>query len=213
MVEVAVVVAAGASPEAALPALADGAFVVAADGGADAALALGLHVDLAIGDFDSISDDGLAALERTGTRIERRPREKDATDLELALDAALAARPRRILLLGSAGGRLDHLLSSLELLASSRYASAHLDAQLGGARVHVVRGSRRLEGDPGELVSLHALHGSAHGVVTEGLLYPLKGETLHPASSRGVSNVFAAADACISLTEGVLLAIRPGDER
>ena len=92
MVERVVVVAAGARGP--LPDL-DGAFVVAADGGADAALALGLHVDLAIGDFDSISAAGLAALERAGTRIERHPAAKDATDLELALDAALAAEPRR----------------------------------------------------------------------------------------------------------------------
>ena len=210
MVETAVVVAAGASPDRALPVLADSAFVVAADGGADAALALGLRVDLAIGDFDSISDDGLAALERAGTRFERHSSAKDATDLELALDAALAADPQSILVVGSAGGRLDHLLSSLELLASSRYAEVEVDAQLGDAWVHVIRGSRALHGSRGELLSLHALHGAAYRVVTHGLLYPLAGETLEPGSSRGVSNVFAEAQARISLESGVLLAIRPG---
>ena len=185
-------------------------FVVAADGGADAALALGLGVDLAIGDFDSISAAGLAALERAGTRIERHPAAKDATDLELALDAALAAEPRRILLVGAAGGRLDHLLSSLELLASSRYAHVELDAQLGAARVHVIRQARTLAGTPGELLSLHALHGAATAVTTEGLEYPLAGETLEPGSSRGVSNVFAASEARVTLESGVLLAVRPG---
>lgn len=211
VVETAVVVAGGVpEPPHAWPVVGAGAFVVAADGGADTALALGLHVDLAIGDFDSVSAGGLAALERAGTRIERHSIAKDATDLELALDAALAAAPQRILVVGSDGGRLDHLLSSLDLLASARYSTVELDAVLGGARVHVIHGSRELTGGPGELLSLHALHGAARGVVTEGLLYPLAGETLEPGSSRGISNVFAGPEAHVSVEHGVLLAIRPG---
>ena len=47
-----------------------------------------------------------------------------------------------------------------------------------------------LEGEPGELVTLVAVNGPAEGVTTEGLAYPLRGETLEPGSSRGVSNVF-----------------------
>jgi thiamine pyrophosphokinase len=217
VVETAVVVSAGvAEPEAwALvdsDAL-DGAFVVAADAGADGALSRGLRVDLAIGDFDSISAAGLAELERVGTRIERHARAKAATDLELALDAAIAVAPRRILVIGSAGGRLDHLLSSLDLLASARYASVELDAVFGGARVHVINSSRALIGSPGELVSLHALHGTARRVFTEGLVYPLAGANLEPGSSRGISNVFANAEARVSVEQGVLLAIRPAAEQ
>ena len=67
--------------------------MIAADGGVDRALALGLHVDVAIGDFDSVTAAGLAAAEAAGARIERHPAAKDATDLELALDAALALEP------------------------------------------------------------------------------------------------------------------------
>ena len=56
---------------------------------------------------------GLAAAEAAGARIERYPADKDATDLELALDAAIALEPARIVVVGSSGGRLDHLLGSL----------------------------------------------------------------------------------------------------
>jgi thiamine pyrophosphokinase len=59
------------------------------------------------------------------------------------------------------------------------------------------------------LISLFAVHGPAEGVATEGLVYPLHGETLAPGSSRGVSNEFAAAEARIELEQGVLLAVRP----
>ena len=61
--------------------------------------------------------------------------------------------------------------------------------------------SGRLSGRVGELVSLFALHGPAHGVVTDGLVYPLHGETLEPGSSRGVSNVFAATEARVAPDE------------
>lgn len=189
-----------------------GAPVVAADAGLDSVLAAGLAADVAVGDFDSVSAAGLAAAEAAGTRIVRHPVQKDATDLELALDEAAALRPLRIVVVGVPDGRVDHLLAGLLLLGSERYAGFELDALLGSATAHVVRGERRLEGEPGELVSLLALHGPTAGVVTEGLAYPLRNETLQPGSSRGVSNVFVANEARVSLASGVLVAIRPGLE-
>lgn len=211
MIETAVVVAGGVpGPTPVQPDFGERPLVVAADGGVDRALALGLHVDVAIGDFDSVTEAGLAAVERSGGRAERHPAAKDATDLELALDTALAASPRRILVVGSESGRLDHVLSSLLLIADPRYAGAEVDALLGSAQAHVIHGSRSLTGVPGELLSLLAVHGPAAGVCTSGLLYPLAGESIAPGTSRGVSNVFAEAEAHVSLDRGVLLAIRPG---
>ena len=206
-----VVVAGGSRPSArALASLPDGALVIGADRGAEFALAAGLAVEVAVGDFDSISAAGLERLERSGARIERHPAEKEATDLELALAEALSLGARRILVIGAAGGRLDHLLGELSLLASDALAEVEVDAVLGRATVNVVRGERVLAGRVGELVSLLPLHGPASGVTTEGLVYPLRGETLVPGSSRGVSNVFAAEEARVSLERGVLLAVRPG---
>ena len=204
-----VVLAAGPGADLAAP-IPAGATIVAADGGAEYALRRGLHVDLAVGDFDSIPAESLAALRRAGTPLEHHPAEKDATDLELALTAALAFRPKRLLVIGSATGRLDHGLGQLLLLAADRYAGVEVDARLGDASVHVIRGERTLEGATGELISLFALGGPAEGVVTEGLLYPLGAETLEPSSSRGVSNVFAADTVHVTLERGVLLAVRPG---
>jgi thiamine pyrophosphokinase len=177
-----------------------GATVIAADSGAE----LGVPVDLVVGDLDSISAETLAGIER----VERHATNKDATDLELALAAALRLEPERILVVGGAGGRLDHLLGGLLLLASHAYRAVQVDAQLGAAAVHVVRGERILVGEPGELISLFAVHGPASGVVTEGLVYPLRGETLEPGSTRGVSNVFAGPQARITLERGVVLAVR-----
>jgi thiamine pyrophosphokinase len=196
-----VVVVAGGPERPAVIALTPGATVIAADSGAE----LAGPIDLLVGDLDSISAETLAANEH----VERHPVDKDATDLELALAAALRLEPERILVIGSAGGRLDHLLGSLLILAAEAYAGVQVDAQIGAAAVHVIRGERTLAGEPGELISLFAVHGPVSGVVTEGLAYPLRAETLEPGSSRGLSNVFAAPEARISLERGVLLAVRP----
>ena len=209
--EVVVVVTGGdpPHPQAAL-AVPLGARVIAADSGLEHALALGLAVTTAVGDFDSASSEAVAAAASSGVQIVRHPPEKDATDLELALDTAIALGPARILVLAGDGGRLDHLLSTLLLLASARYEQLRIDAFVGTARVHVIRGEREIDGEPGELVSLLAVNGPAEGVTTEDLVYPLRGETLEPGSTRGVSNVFASAQARVEVARGVLFAILPG---
>jgi thiamine pyrophosphokinase len=210
-VDTVVVFAAGPDPAGAVS-IPPGSAIVVADGGAEHALRLGLSIDVAVGDFDSLSASDMEAVDRAHTRVVRHERTKDATDLELALDLALEQDPRRILVFGSGSGRADHTFGQLQLLAADAYRSVEIDAQLGPATIHVVRGERSLSGRPGELISLFALHGPALGVVTKGLVYPLRGETLAPGSSRGVSNVFAEPEARITATHGVLLAVRPGEE-
>jgi thiamine pyrophosphokinase len=207
-VKTVIVLAGGLDRPAPVP-LPAGAVVIAADSGAEQALGLGLRVDVVVGDLDSISAETLAAVEQAGGRVERHPAAKDATDLELALAAALALEPERILVLGGVVGRLDHLFGELLLLAADVYAGVEIDAQFGAATVHVVRGERVLTGEPGELISLFAVHGSATGVVTNGLVYPLCGDTLAAGSSRGLSNVFAVSAVRVSVERGVLLVVRP----
>jgi thiamine pyrophosphokinase len=208
--EIVVVVAGGEAPDSdvarAVPA---GTPVVAADLGLDHALALGLTVTVAVGDFDSASAEAVAAAEEAGARIERHPRAKDATDLELALEAALGLAPERVLVLAGVGERLDHLLATLLLLAAPRYAGVEIDARIGRSLTHVVRGERAMQGTPGELLSLLPVHGAAAGVRTEGLVYPLDDETLEAGSTRGISNELAATTARVTVGSGTLLAVRP----
>jgi thiamine pyrophosphokinase len=205
-----VIVASGPGPAVDVPA---GATVVAADGGLDRARSLGLDVDVVIGDLDSVSPVALHAAEAGGARVVRHPAAKDATDLELALDEAVALGAQRVLLVASGGGRLDHLLASLLLLGSDRYAGLRLDALVGDALVHVIRGERAIAGTPGELLTLVPVGGAAGGVVTQGLEYALAGETLDAGSTRGVSNVFTATEAVVRVASGALLAIRPARVR
>lgn len=190
-----------------------GALVIAADSGIDQALALGLHVDVAVGDFDSVSPGALRRVADAGAEVERHPEAKDETDLELALDAAIERGARRIHVLGGHGGRLDHFLANALLLASPRYAGVEIVARMGAALVTVVRDAAALMGRPGDLVTLLAVHGPAAGVTTEGLRYSLDGDVLHPGSTRGVSNQLLGTTARVSLSDGVLIAVQPGPGR
>src|SRR5215207_5344776 len=112
----------GPVPVGVLDGLRPGAPVVAADSGVDAALGLGLRVDVAVGDFDSVSATGLAEAEAAGARVMRHPEVKDATDLALALDVArdlLGDERGEIVVLGAEAGRLDHLVAGILALADA----------------------------------------------------------------------------------------------
>lgn len=187
-----------------------GVVVIAADSGLEPALKLGLDVAMVVGDMDSVDPDVLAAAAGAGTAVERHPEAKDATDLALALDAALARHPRRIVVVTGAGDRLDHTLSLAQLLTAPLTAGVEVEAWIGDAHLSVVRDLTALRGEPGDLVSLVPVHGPARGVVTDGLLYPLRDEDLPVGSTRGVSNEFAAPDASVRLRSGVLVAVQPG---
>jgi thiamine pyrophosphokinase len=205
------VVSGGLIPDpAAVGPLPPGAFVIAADSGLDHAAALGLSVDVLVGDLDSASAPAVRTAEAAGVRIERHPIDKEATDLELALDYALAIGAGRVTVVSGGGGdRVDHHLAELLLLAATRFAPLRLDARIGRARavpVHAGDGVSLL-GAPDAVLTLLALGGPASGITTAGLRWPLRGETLQPGSTRGVSNEIVTGPVRLELTGGTLLAV------
>jgi thiamine pyrophosphokinase len=214
--DVAIVVAGGAVPEhaaidAAWPGWRDGrCLVVAADGGAYGAAQLGLRVDELVGDLDSIAADDLAALETSGVRIEAWPRDKDASDSELAMHAALRHRPGRIVILGALGGpRPDHALANVGLLGLAELAGSDVVLLDGVSRIRLVRGpaDMTLAGRVGDLVSLLPTDGDVASVRTDGLAYPLADEPLLAGSTRGLSNVRTSTTARVRVASGRLLVI------
>ena len=184
----------------------DDAYLIAADSGLDHALSVGLDPDLVVGDLDSVSPTGL---HRTTATVQRHPPDKDATDLELALLAALELDPDRLVVLGGQGGRFDHLVATIALLASPRWEAVDLEWVSSRARVRFVRAGITLHGTVGTPLTLLAHGGAATGVTTTGLRWDLRGAVLHPGHTRGVSNVFTSPVAGIRLESGLLLAIQP----
>ena len=181
--------------------------LVAADGGLHHIQALGLQPVVLIGDLDSVSAADLQDLEGAHIAILRYPREKNETDLELALDWSARQGFRSILIVGALGGRLDQTLGNLFLLAWTRLAGIDVRLDDGLEEVFAITASAVLHGSPGETVSLLPLQGPARGITTTGLRYPLRGETLWPERTRGISNELLEEQASISIEQGILLCI------
>lgn len=217
---IAIVLADGAVParealDAAWPGWDSGAsLVVAADGGARWASALGLAIDRWVGDGDSIDAGDLAALADAGVRVDRVPAAKDASDTELALEAALEAGATELILLGALGGlRVDHALANLGLLGHPTLAGRPVTIyDEHAARISLLSATdgpvtRQLAGRTGDLVSLLPVGQSADGVTTDHLEYPLVNEPLLIGRTRGISNVRSGPVASVTLGRGRLLVI------
>lgn len=207
----AIVIAGGDPPPTeVLDDLPDRRWVVAADSGADHAIRLGLAVDAIVGDMDSISEAAIEASPEA--EIISFPADKDATDLELALDLVSQREDiDRVLVLGGTGGRLDHFLATASILASPVFSALDIEWLAYPGRVTVVHEHARLHGTVGGHVSLIPVGGDAGGVRTTGLRWALDGETLRFGTSRGVSNEFSKAVATVTLRSGSLLAVQPID--
>ncbi len=183
--------------------------VIAADGGLVHAAALGIAVDVLVGDLDSAPPDLVAEAEAAGTTIERHPVDKDETDLELALAHAAAAAPGDVVMVGLLGGRIDHELANLALAAQRVWFEAGLRIVIddGVRTIYVVHDRLELTEPPGTTISVLPWLGDATGVRERGMRWDLADATLNAGTPRGMSNVADDATQEISLTNGVLLVI------
>ncbi len=209
-----VIVADGRCDPSALRAAAGpGTLVIGADGGARRALLAGVHVDLVVGDLDSLEPADLAALVTDGAEVLRARPDKDESDTELCLLAALDRGASHIRLLGALGGsRIDHELANVALLAHPRLDGIEVRIEDGPATIQRIGtidgpGSIVLAGARGDLVTLLPLDGHVDGVTTQDLGYPLRAEALTPGPARGLSNVMSAGTARVETARGRLLVI------
>ena len=182
--------------------------VIAADGGANRLATAGRRPDLVVGDMDTLPAETQRDLERAGVKLERHPTEKEQTDAELALDAAVKRGADEIVVAGAFGGpRLDHLVGNLLLLAHEDFAAIDvaLVTERATFRSLLGPGILELEGAPGDWVTLEPLSEVARGVATDGLRYPLRHEELVRGSSRGVSNELTDRRGSVEVGDGLLL--------
>jgi len=181
--------------------------LVAADGGYLHMQTLGLKPNLLIGDLDSLPASEVESLREAGVELEIYPREKDATDLELALARVAARGVHEIRVVAALGGRLDQTLANLYLLEMDELKGIDVRLDDGHEEILIIRHKATVSGTPGDTLSLLSMEGCSKGITTQGLKYPLKGETLCPSRSRGISNVMLEPEAVIEVRTGALLCI------
>ena len=177
--------------------------LICCDGGARHAEALGVLPDHVVGDMDSIAPELLDTYAKSGVNRATWPVDKDFTDLELAVSFAFGLGADTVDILAALGGRPDHAMANICVLSQAPGAVRILEP---GCTVCAAGPDRELviTGRAGDTVSILPL-GEARGVGTEGLMYPLRGETLRAGYARGVSNRMLAGAARVAVREGILI--------
>ena len=187
--------------------LQDGDYIICADGGTRHALALGVRPNLIIGDLDSAEQGVIQKFKDEGVNVESYPRDKNETDLELAIQRAIELKPKQITIIAALGGRLDQTLGNITLLTDPRLSACDVRLDDGIEEIFLCRDQAQVHGRNGDLVSLIPWQGRVTDTQTKNLKCPLHHETLYPDKTRGISNEMLGETASISIGSGLLLII------
>jgi thiamine pyrophosphokinase len=168
-----------------------------------------------IGDFDSIGQDGLphdippdgAPVIIKDVTYVRYPTDKDYTDSELAIKYAAQAGCWEVILAGSLGTRLDHLLGNIYLLNKPAFAKLKIKIIEGEQEAYLVRDAARIHGKKGDTISFMPFSGKPVAQTDGGLKYDLSKYQLSMQGNMGISNVLLRPVVNIEVTGGTLLVI------
>jgi len=187
--------------------LRDDDYIICADGGTRHASSLDLKPALVIGDMDSADSVLLKKLQADGVPLELFPRDKNETDLELAINHAVGLNPKEIVIVAALGGRLDQTLANIALLSDPRLSTFNFQLDDGVEEIFFCRNQVEVHGRSGDVVSLIPWGGEVSGVQTENLKWALNHETLYPEKTRGISNEMITDMATIKIKSGLLLVV------
>ncbi|MDY3909845.1 MAG: thiamine diphosphokinase [Eubacterium sp.] len=182
-------------------------FVIAADGGFDYLNDLGLRADVVLGDFDSV-----LSYELPSDSI-RFPREKDDTDMMLAVKLGLEKGYREFAIYGGLGGRLDHTLANLQVLVylSRNEACGTLYSDNYAIRVisdgTISFGKDHPANVEGNLCSVFSVSDVSVKVTIHGLKYEINDVNLTNSFPLGISNEFTGKKAYINVKKGTIAAL------
>ncbi len=179
--------------------------VICADGGFLIAEEMNIKPTILIGDYDSSPCPDLPG-------IIVLPMEKDMTDSEAAIDLAVSEGFRHITVLGGLGGRMDHTMGNLGMLAKYCGRLDHLAFVDGQNYVFMMPpGKFTVPASRYRYMGVISYGAFARDVTLRGVKYPLTDYFLTNETTLGVSNEIVSEEASISFTEGRLLIILSGD--
>lgn len=188
---------------------------VGVDRGVYTLLQKGLPPFIAIGDFDSVSGDELSEIENKITELQKFKREKDETDMELALNWALEQNPERVRIFGASGGRLDHFLANVQLLIRPVLAGIKTEISLidrynvmyvkGPGTYQIARCNNK------KYISFIPVTPHIYGLTLEGFKYPLKHCHISLGSTLCISNELIRDNGTFSFSKGILIMVRSSD--
>ncbi|MFC7061256.1 thiamine diphosphokinase [Halobacillus seohaensis] len=186
---------------------------IGADQGSEVIIENEIPLDIAIGDFDSVSLSSLEVIKEHAQIFDPFPDEKNETDLELAIKKAISFQAEEILLFGVTGGRLDHSLVNIQILYpiwQSGIRATIIDLQnrveLVGDGIHTIQQDNNYP-----YVSFLPVTLDVHQLSLQGFYYPLKEAHLSFGSTRCISNYLIKDHGTFSFSKGIVLVIRSKD--
>lgn len=178
--------------------------VVVADGALRHVTSLELIPDYIVGDLDSVDESLLSKYE--SAIIERYPRDKDKTDLEIALERALSLKPSEIIFIGMFGGRVDHQFGNILLLTTIKNVKLRIeDRDISG---FVLNDKSKIEIKRSLGFSLIPLTSKVTGVCVSGAKWNLFNHTLTLGAPTALCNEFIEDEVTVSIESGALLVIQ-----
>jgi len=177
-------------------------FIIACDGGYSHIRSLGITtLDAAIGDFDSHFEKDIRA-----EKVISFPKEKDKTDIELALEYAINKEATAITILGGLGDRLDHSINLLYTISRFKEPAIKIIDEYN--EVFVIQKNRNIiEGNIGQKISFIPMHIPIKHVESEGLHYPLYTDWFNKGTL-SISNEFIQKEAIVTLEDAKFIVIK-----
>lgn len=189
-------------------------FVICADGGSYLAYLLGVKPDMIIGDTDSIDKELVEKFQKSNSDIiiAKFPKNKDKSDLELALERAVILKPNEIIILAGLGKRIDHELTNILLMLGQK-EYAHKIKFLGqNTELFALKKETVIKNKKGMLLTLIPLTAVIKNVNTDGLKYEIKNKNLMWGNSLTLSNIIMKKEAKIEYDGGILIGVITQDE-
>ena len=178
-------------------------------------LEAGYRVDLAIGDFDSLSPVEKESVFEHAIKTITAPAEKDETDTQLALSYALTHyQAATIEMIGMTGGRLDNFLANLWMVLEPRFKPYSAQIMLRDRQntvSYLLPGEYQIEQIPEMKYLGYCCLTPVENLTLRYSKYTLNQVTIpHPMSL--ASNEFIEKTAYISFDEGIIAVIQSKDE-
>ena len=181
--------------------------VIGVDAGARHASTLKVSPDVVVGDMDSLPKS--ERLDDKNIAFVSYPKEKNETDLELALLYAIGHGATKTVMVGVTGGRMEMTIANVLMMAHSSFYPCRIEVWHGDQTGWIITPpGADIQGNPGDTISLVSLNGDVTNISTRGLEYQLSNETLIFGLTRGISNILSESPAHVEFSKGLLLAVR-----
>lgn len=166
-----------------------------------------------VGDFDTVENEILQEFMQKQVPMHRDMAEKDWTDTQAAIEAAIKKGCKEIHILGATGGRIDHTLANIYCLRIGERHGVQIRLYDRQNCIYLCREHETIQKSwqYGKYISLLPLTDKVAGITLTGFRYPLQDYTMTNDCSLGVSNEILADTAEIWKKEGSLLVMETKD--